>query len=222
MKISILGAGWLGKPLAETLETKHKVQISIRQKGVMQGAEFYLCDALIISLPPRDEYLANIQSILNNTHKNTKIILLSSTSVYSQKAQGQKQILGENIIKDSHPNYLILRLGGLMGYDRIAGKYTQGKEVDSDAYTNYIHRDDVIHIIDALLLHEVKSETFNLVCPSHTQKKEVYENNAKLYDFKSTIFLSLEIKGKQISSKKIVEFLDYEFIYKSPLEFHPI
>ena len=222
MTISILGAGWLGKPLAKTLQTKHKVQSSKREKGVMQGDEFYLCDALIISLPPRGEYLESIHSILDNTPKNTKVILLSSTSVYSQKPQGQKQISGEQSIINSHHNHLILRLGGLMGYDRVAGKYTQGKELGSDAYTNYIHRDDVINIIDALLLSEVKNETFNLVCPSHTAKKEVYENNAKLYGFKRTVFLSSEIKGKQISSKKIVEFLDYEFIYKSPLEFHPI
>ena len=204
--ISILGVGWLGKPLAQTLQTKHKIKTSIREKGVIQGDEFYLCDVLIISLPPRGEYLQNIAAILENTHKNTKIILLSSTSVYSQKPQGRTQTLGEDALKSSHPNYLILRLGGLMGYDRVAGKYTQGKEVESDAYTNYIHRDDIINIIDALLMLEIKNETFNLVCPTHTPKKEVYENNAKLFNFDETTFLSPMIKGKKISSKKIVEF----------------
>lgn len=171
-------------------------------------------------MTPRNNYLANIQGILKNTHQKTKIILLSSTSVYSQKPQGKIQILGEDALKKFHKNHLILRLGGLMGYDRVAGKYTQGKQVESDAYTNYIHRDDAINIIDSLVINDIQGETFNLVCPTHTPKKEVYQNNAELFHFDATKFLSTQIIGKKISSKKIVELLNYEFIYKSPLEFH--
>jgi len=220
LNISILGAGWLGKPLAKALQTQHKVKTSLRDREILQGTDFYSCDVLIISLPPRENYLQNIKNILEQTSQKTQIILLSSTSVYSQKRQGKMQLLGEDALINAYKNYLILRLGGLMGYDRIAGKYTQGKEVASDSYTNYIHRDDVIQIINALVGCKVQEKIFNLVCPEHTSKKEVYDKNAKLFNLGKTRFLSLEMKGKKISSKKVRDFLKYEFIYKSPLDFH--
>jgi len=218
--LSILGVGWLGQALVDTLQNTYTIKKSLRSKGALQDKKFYTCDLLIVSLTPKVHYLKNLNTVLENTSKNTLLILLSSTSVYSRKTGAQIQRLGEDLIKRRHPNYLILRLGGLMGYDRVAGKYTQGKTVQNDTFSNYIHRDDVVEIIQDLLLKGVKKEIFNLVCPMHPSKKKVYEKNAQRFSLEKTTFLSNDIQGFKVSSSKLQQHLDYTFKYKNPLDFH--
>jgi len=245
--ISIFGCGWVGKALAQHLQPKHikaSVQslesfetLQIQDKYLLNKdnnyfhKDFYNSDVLIIAIPPRGEYLETLKQVLHYTAKKTQIILLSSSSVYPQTQGTVKEADTQNIkepslmleaellVKKIREDVLILRLAGLMGYNRISGKYTAGKRVKYNAPVNLIHRDDVTEIIHQLIEKQIKNEIFNLVAPEHPSKKELYQHNAKKFGFEATTFENDENKGKIVSSQKLIDYLDYKFIYPNPLSF---
>jgi len=106
---------------------------------------------------------------------------------------------------------VILRLGGLMGYDRIAGKYTQGKVLTSDSSTNYVHRDDVIGIIESIIEQNMRAEVFDVVAPKQSRKKVIFTQNAKKFGFRETEFLNAEVNGKVLKPIKLSKVLTYRF-----------
>jgi nucleoside-diphosphate-sugar epimerase len=191
---------------------------------------------LVISIPPRGAYIENLKTILTHIKEPTQLILLSSTSVYTQtqgvvKEEDTKTIQNpslmlqaERLMQTLYPSLLILRLGGLMGYNRIAGKYTAGKTLEHNAYVNYVHRDDVVEVITKCIEQNSRANIFNVVAPINATKKEVYDYNSKRYGFEKTYFESSEIKGKRVSSLKLQEELNSQhnilkLDYKKLLEF---
>jgi nucleoside-diphosphate-sugar epimerase len=136
------------------------------------------------------------------------VILLSSISFYDGKAL---VVEGETIVHDMCEDVTILRLGGLMGYERIAGKYTAGKVLTSDSRTNYIHRDDVVGIITRIIDKDIRVEVFDVVAPRQSTKKVVFAQNAKKFGFKKTEFLGGDEVGKELSPTKVCGMLDYAF-----------
>jgi len=103
--VSILGTGWLGHPLANTLKKDYKVKVSIRtdekeQMFINEGLEPFLLnekcleglenlldtDYLFINFPPSkfENYLSFLEKIYSNkkTKNIEKIIFISSTSIY--------------------------------------------------------------------------------------------------------------------------------------------
>ena len=121
---------------------------------------FYDCDVLIIAIAPSAEYQDVIEdaffSISLNEALNTQVVLLSSTSFY----EDNKIIIeAEELSKLKDENTVILRLGGLMGYDRIAGKDTGGQTIE-DGPTNYVHRDDVVGVIDSIIEQDIRNKIF--------------------------------------------------------------
>ena len=95
-----------------------------------------------------------------------KVFFISSTSIYPN----EEGIYDENsklynpnskIVLDaekvvSGKSDVIFRCSGLMGYDRIAGKYFAGKTLDSeDVKVNYIHRDDIIEATKFAILNDI-------------------------------------------------------------------
>ena len=107
-----------------------------------------------------------------------------------------------------------------MGYNRIAGKYSEGTTIKQNAPVNHIHRDDVVEIIKQIIEKNIRNEVFNVVAPKHPTKKELYSRNAKQFSFLPTNFEKEEVEGKIVSSKKLIEHLKYEFIYPNPCEFY--
>lgn len=211
-KIAILGCGWVGNALKEKLELAgDEVNCLSRDVNMDTLVGFYACDALIIAIPPSDEYLDVIEdayfSVSLNEALDTQIIFLSSTSFYD----GKKIIIeAEELAKIKEPNTVILRLGGLMGYDRIAGKYTAGKTVE-DTPTNYVHRDDVVGIIESIIEQRLKDKIFNVVAPIQRQKKEIYTQNSKQFGFEETHFSENISKNKSLSSDILCDVLGYTF-----------
>ena len=105
-----------------------------------------------------------------------------------------------------------------MGYDRIAGKYTAGKTVE-DGSTNYVHRDDVVGIIESVIEKRLKDKIFNVVAPIETTKKEIYTQNSKQFGFKETHFSENNSKNKSLSSDILCDVLGYEFTKKDVRKF---
>ncbi len=247
-KISIFGSGWLGKALAEELEKTYFVQVSVRSRLSFDTLElpnkyllnadndyfskdFYETDVLIVAIPPRGAYIETLRKVIAYLDERTQVILCSSTSVYTQTegdiSEKESEYIttpslmleAERVVQKLWPQTLILRLGGLMGYERIAGKYSAGKVLPHDTYVNYIHRDDVVNIIRLCIEEKIEARCYNVVAPDHSSKKEIYEVNAKKFGFKATTFESDEIRGKKVSSARLVKELRYDFLQADPLLF---
>jgi len=198
--------------------------------------DFLDCTILIIAVPPKKEnkhYLTFLKQIMchHNIPKIKQIIFISSTSVYPEdeknytenelirEENSSKKIVykAEQILK----NHVILRCAGLMGYDRIAGKYFANKILkDKNAPVNYVHRDDVIAAIQLIIKKEIRNNIYNLCCAKHPTKEEVYLSNVTKYGFEKPLFEGSEKeKERLIDGSKITRELGYEYIYHNPIDF---
>src|SRR5690606_8243658 len=119
----------------------------------------------------------------------------------------------------------VVRMGGLLGDDRVPGKYFSGKSnVPGHLPVNYIYRYDAVKLIGWIIENQLWNQTFNGVAPFHPLRKEVYERNAQLLNFPPPISYEQPAARpwKEISSQKIIqtgfafEFSPLYFPYKSP------
>ena len=219
-KIAILGCGWVGNALKEELESKgHEVNCLSRDVGMDTLVGFYAADAIVIAIPPSDTYLDAIEDVYFSASLeeslDTQFILLSSISFYDNK---KIIVEAEELAKIKDENTVILRLGGLMGYDRVAGKYTAGKTVE-DGRTNYVHRDDVVGIIENVIDQRVKAKILNVVAPVQSTKKEIYIKNSEEFGFKKTNFSENIGKEKSLDAKGVETVLNYTFKKPNVMEF---
>ena len=211
-KIAILGCGWVGNALKDKLESKgDEVNCLSRDINMDTLVGFYACDTLIIAIPPSDTYLDVLEDALFSVSLNealdTQIIFLSSTSFYNSK---KIIIEAEELVKIKDENTVILRLGGLMGYDRIAGKYTEGQTIE-DRPTNYVHRDDVVGIIESIIEKNIRNKIFNVVAPKQSTRKEIFTQNAKQFGFEETHFDGNSSTTKSLSPEILCDVLGYSF-----------
>ncbi|MBW3469013.1 epimerase [Arthrospiribacter ruber] len=265
-RISIIGLGWLGIPLADTLKNKgYSVKGSTTQKDKQsqlkekdyevsllnfnphpEGESFnglFDTDILFVNIPPRSrtmpetfhpEQIKFLRALIDR-HDIKKVIYVSATSVYPDLSQtateedslslsntGNKALLtAENILKSGKTYDLtIIRYGGLLGVDRIPGKYFSAKEnVQGDTPVNYIHRDDAVSLAAWIIEKGLWNETFNAVAPKHPLRREVYEKNAADLGFPPPKSYSQnEASFKVISPEKIIT-TGFTFTIPDPLDF---
>jgi len=219
IKIGIIGCGWLGKALYNRLSQNYIVECFNRDTTT-NNSTFWQNDIIIISINTKNNYIPTLKKIKKLSSKN--IILCSSISTYrefSGNVDENSIITKKSIQKEAEeifPNALILRLGGLMGYDRVAGRWKNNNKF-TDGEVNYIHRDDVINIIELSIQKNIKNEIFNLVAPQHPLRSSVHKVNSQKFGFKLGSFDGNI--SRIISSQKIIDRLGYKFKYPNPLEF---
>lgn len=264
--ISILGCGWLGVPLARHFTEKGfivKGSVTstdkfglLREAGIlpfrivlsdteviMDDPDFFKCDVLIISIPPRrieeieQVFPSQIRRLLPFILKSgiQKVIFISSTSVYPDqnqiareedlsipdKASGRALIEAENILKEqSEFKTTIIRFGGLIGADRNPARFLlKSAQPIANAPVNLIHQDDCIGIISAIVEQELWGETLNACCPAHPMKKEFYEKAAIQSGLSAPVISEELASFKTIDSSKLIRLLNYQFIYPSPMDY---
>lgn len=266
-KISILGCGWLGLPLAQYLiNAGYRVKGSTRSESEVPTLEglgiesslvvldpeirgerlnnFFESDILIINFPPerRDDIVGYhelqmeslIKSVLDSTIK--KVLFVSSTSVYPEingfvteeesqpplKPSGQALLKVEELLKSSAKfDTTILRLAGLIGYDRKPGRFLAGKkEVENgQAPVNLIHRDDCICIIYEIIEQNIWNETFNACADLHPTRKDYYINAANKLGLTPPTFIETSsFNYKIVSNEKLKKQLNYTYKYPDPFE----
>lgn len=201
-------------------------------------------DLLVINIPPRTrtatptfhpEQIKFIKEIIYQK-KIPKIIYVSATSVYpdgNQIARESDSLTKENtgnialleaealLWRDKTYDLTVLRFGGLLGVDRIPGRYFSGKEnVDGNSPVNYIHRDDAVNMLAWIIEKNLWNETFNGVTPLHPLRRDVYDKNASDLSFDPP--RSYDNSGikpwKKICGDKILE-TGFEFKIPNPLDF---
>jgi nucleoside-diphosphate-sugar epimerase len=274
-RISILGCGWLGFPLAKRLlnndstsevkgSTTSSDKLDIINNAGIEGflfdlkpdfsvdektiCQFFDVDCLIISLPPRlsksepGHYQKQMENVVARikTSPIKEIILLSSTGIYSDLNQVAKEqhvtvpeesaspemVAAEKLLVSLRSNRIVsvLRLAGLIGYDRIPGKYVKGKKglTTGSLPVNYIHPDDAIGILSNMLNTTLHNETFNVVAPLHPTRREIYDSTCAQFGWELPTYLETEIpeKFKIISGEKLSEFYTYDFQFPDPRHFY--
>lgn len=215
--------------------------VQLKLEPMPVGEDFNLLfesELVIINIPPGRkknpphfyaEQIKYLKYQLQNS-KVKKVIFISSTSFYPNTnstvdlstnydfANGSSKavVKGEEQISAISQELIILRCGGLMGDDRIPGKWFVGKETQgADTPVNYVHRDDVIATIEGLIEGWPQAQkVFNLVSDDHPTRKEVHEKMAEKYGFE----LPKWVEPSTIQSK-VVESSFKESGLKSPLNF---
>ncbi len=183
-------------------------------------------DVLIITIPfserrntrkSLETKFQNLQKFIGNF--NGQMFFMSSTSVYPNeyKTFSETDLLSENVftenmVKNHFSQTNILRLGGLMGGNRLLKNYTIK---NLDEVVNHIHFEDVILVIEKMIEQKSTQKTYNIVSPKHPTKREVI--NAQ----KNTPFQEEKVTKKRIiSSEKLILELNFEFRYPNPTKFH--
>ena len=210
-----------------------------------QIAQLLDSEILIINIPPRiskqktDAHVEQIGNLLQAVRQSSiqKIIYISSTSVYPElsrevveedvqtpeESASPTMVKAENLLKDFMPEVTILRSAGLMGYDRIPAKYFAGWKglTTGSIPVNYIHRDDVIRIIETVIEQDIWGETFNIVSPVHPVRREIYIRNCEEFGFDVPEFVEPTAPQpyKIISPDKWLKQSGYHFLFKNPLDY---
>ncbi|GAB4035540.1 NAD(P)H-binding protein [Spirosoma gilvum] len=207
-------------------------------------------DTLVINIPPKagklgdDFHPVQIQHLVDAVKDSpvTHIIYVSSTSIYPElnrevveedvtapeqsaapglmRAEQLVQTLSSD--KDNSRVVTILRCGGLLGYDRMPGKYVAGRTVDTgDVPVNYLHRDDAVGILTALIQNRVGG-TFNAVSPIHPTREAIYRRNCADFGYELPTFIKppTPIPYKIISPANLLRSIQYTYRYADPLQFY--
>ncbi len=266
--ISIIGLGWLGRPLAHELlkrgypvkgsTTSPEKQAQLQAEGLdahmlalspqPEGdlATLLRADVLVVNVPPKagkfgDQFHPQqIQHLAEVVRQSPVrgIIYISSTSVYPElnrvvvetDVQTPEESAAPALV-EAEQTWLalqqkgfaitILRCGGLMGYERQAGKYVAGKTVDSGAVpVNYIHRDDAVGLV-ASIIDQQLTGVFNVVAPEHPTRAEVYRASCEKHGYALPTFVEPRhpISFKIVSPDKLLAATPYQFYRPDPTTF---
>lgn len=202
-------------------------------------------DTLMINVPPKagqlgDAFHPRQIGYLTDSLRSSPIahiIYVSSTSVYPElnrlmteedvqtEAQSAAPALvqAEELVQTlaADRTVTVLRCGGLMGYDRIPGKYVAGRTVNSGSVpVNYLHRDDAVGILTALI-QQRPAGVFNAVAPEHPTREAVYRRSCAEFGYALPTFIepAEPVLYKLISPAKLIQTTGYEFRYPNPLDF---
>jgi nucleoside-diphosphate-sugar epimerase len=204
-------------------------------------------EILVLTLPPRSrqgdgeaylQQLASLRDLVANSAVK-QVIFISSTGIYtneskavpyteeeeiSESTAGNAILYRAEALMGASPTYdlTVLRMGGLMGEDRIPGTYFSGKEqVVGHTRVNFIHQVDAAGMIASVINQGLWNQTFNGVAPEHPLRREVYQHNASALGIPLPASIqdaADEDGGRLISSEKIVSY-GFTFEYPDPLTF---
>jgi nucleoside-diphosphate-sugar epimerase len=202
-------------------------------------------EILVITLPPRSrqgelylQQLASLRELIAGSLVK-QLIFISSTGIYPNESKSSPYTEAEPInasnagnsvlyqaeaLMESPSTYqlTVLRMGGLMGADRIPGTYFSGKEqVVGHTQVNFIHQVDAARMIAWVIDQGLWNQTFNGVAPEYPFRREVYAKNSSTLGIlppASYQDAADEKEGRCISSVKI-RATGFTFNFPNPLDF---
>ena len=203
-------------------------------------------EILVVTLPPRSrqgdgeaylQQLASLRDLITGTEVK-QVLFISSTGIYpnenkavpyteeevSESTAGNTILYRAEALMGTSSRYdlIVLRMGGLMGADRIPGTYFSGREqVVGHTRVNFIHQTDAARMIAWVINQGRWNQTFNGVAPEHPLRREVYQHYASALGIPlpASFQEATDVEvGRLISSEKIV-FTGFTFEYPDPLTF---
>ena len=235
----IIGKGWLGKRLENELENEFLIETTKRVSDTENcfsiDFDAYKAekittdyDFIIVTIPfGRRNNFDDLQKRFHHLIQyigayENQLILLSTTSIYSESSgeiSEENNLIDpyysiENQLKEKYNQLVILRLGGLMGDNRYLSNYLNFDTPNLKQVVNHIHYKDVCQIIEKIITTNKNNAIYNVVAPEHPTKEEVLE-----YQLNKKIIISKNREGKIISSQKIQDEFNYEFLYPNPIYF---
>lgn len=202
-------------------------------------------DTLVIDIPPKAGKLGDafhpkqIAGLIDAIRQSPirHVIYVSSTSVYPELSRTVVEadvtdevgsgapmlVRAEQLIQALAPEktVTILRFGGLMGYDRIPGKYVAGRTVDSGAVpVNYLHQSDAVGILQTII-EQRPAGVFNGVAPGHPTREAIYRRSCEDFGYDLPTFVTPDapVPYKVVSPARLVQETGYTFEYPNPLDF---
>ncbi|MBI6548555.1 SDR family oxidoreductase [Xenorhabdus lircayensis] len=268
-KISIIGLGWLGMPLAQALQSSGMRVVGSKttpdgvEAACMCGVDCYrlylgsevicntddleqlmLVDVLVLALPVSgvagggEGYVKAVQQIVDTalSYSVPRIIFTSSTSVYGSsvgylnedeplypETQSAKALAELENWLHQLPNTSIdiLRLAGLVGHGRHAGRFLAGRKAigGGENAVNLVHQDDVISAIKLLIQQLEGGHIYNLCAPIHPKRSEFYPLVSRQLDLIPPVFLqseNKEIESKVVDGSRICRELGFEYQFPDP------
>ncbi len=248
--ISILGCGWYGLALAEALladeyvvkgsTTSENKLAQLKEVGIEPyllnfaspepefDVNFFNCEVLIISIPPRRNseasisYADQIKCICTiASSANVKhVIFISSTGIYQDgnfivdentipqpTSETGKSLLAAETFLSQNTQFTttIIRFGGLMGPNRNLAKHFAGKTGISNglAPINLIHLYDCIGLMKAVLQKKAFGLLYHGVSPSHPTRAAFYTQACIDSGFEKPDFINELVTWKQIESVNV-------------------
>lgn len=204
--------------------------------------DFLDSDILIIAVPPGrrspggpENYrkmTALLKPLLEENRRISKIIYISSTSVYPEsnavltesaavgpETESAMAILEfEKMLSGLKIQSVILRLAGLIGPGRTPGRFFAGKTniPNGLAPVNLIHLDDVIALINKLIDQKHAEGIYNGCAPVHPTKQEFYTLAAIAEALPLPEFIAEKKAWKVIDTERTDRELNFRYTYSSP------
>lgn len=188
-------------------------------------------DSLIITVPFSKRTsitllknrFSNLSLFIDNFDK--QVFLMSSIGIYPQtdieitettfteKDLNPSILFVERFMRERYPQINILRLGGLMGANRVFSNY---KVSNLNQVVNHVHYVDICNIIEKMIALKISNKTYNVVAPLHPTKSAVisYQKGDKAHEEIDDSF------GRRVQSDKLQTELEYRFTYPNPITFH--
>jgi nucleoside-diphosphate-sugar epimerase len=213
--------------------------ITLKEDGIEGNIDAFLnnVEVLVIDIPPKlrgenkENFVAKIKKLVPYIEKVgvKKVLFISSTTVYNDtdnqvtediipkpKTEAGIQLLAcETLLQNNtHFKTTVVRFAGLIGEGRNPARFLSGKTnlENPDAPINLIDLVDCIGILKKIIENEHWDQTFNAAAPFHPSREVYYTQKAIDMNLPLPIFNHNNLSiGKEISSHKIINVLDYQF-----------
>lgn len=202
-------------------------------------------DYLVVNIPPKagkqgDAFHPEQMRLLADQVRSSRIkhvLYVSSTSVYPEL---NREVVEADVVTPDQSgapaltqaeqtwlslapeqNITIVRCAGLMGEQRIPGKYVAGRTVDSgNVPVNYLHQNDAVGLL-AATIEQGLTGTYNAVAPQHPTREAIYRKSCADFGYVLPTFVTPAepIPFKVINGNKLTHATGYVFIHPNPLAF---
>ena len=223
----------------------HLIEVGENLEGARLN-EFFNSDILYLNIPPgrrrpkvAEFYPKQVRRVVEEALKHgcRKIVFVSSTGVYANEGQevtestevspvrnsGLALVAAEQYIRSlAGVQWIILRMGGLVGGTRKAGRFLAGKKElpNGDALVNLVHLEDCVQISYELLRRNIWNEIYNIVADEHPTRAMFYTYQALKDNLEPPQFLAQSSSQyKIVSNRKVKRDLNYRFLHPDPMDF---
>jgi nucleoside-diphosphate-sugar epimerase len=229
-KVLVIGCGWLGLPLAlklkdlgysvmgTTRNPDRQKALETRDIPYFSSPEIPLnehFDAVICTLtPPKTEADRAIHEKIASQAKDiAQFIYTSSISIYPDieatvtevnEDESSPIFALESIYTSQLPQAVILRLGGLHGFNRHPARFLSGRKnvAKPMAPINLVSGLEVISAIELVLRKDITGEIYNIVSEDHRTRIEFYSSVCDELGIPRPEFENTSEGGKLVDTSK--------------------